>query len=186
WHKTLLTFHNIRAAVALLLLAINSIELAKALLPLPANINDAGGGGGGVLGDDASNSGNNGYANNYPGNGSESNLPQQQQHEQTFMNTEPDFIIVVIGFASLANALAALILTIMLIWFHRMVELKKSLEFLYISSTLSVLIFVLRIYELAEIVYYDSLMALESIIQASSALCLLLLAIIDGFTVYKE
>ncbi|XP_065358147.1 ATP-binding cassette sub-family C member Sur [Calliphora vicina] len=175
-HKALLTFHNLRAAVALLLFAINTIELAKALLPLPSNINDAGIGG---------NSANNGYENNYQqGNGSESNLPQQQQ--QTFIDTEPDHIVVVIGFASLANALAALILTIMLIWYHRLVETKKSLEFLYVSSTLSVLIFILRIYELAEIVYYDSIMALESIIQASSAFCLLLLAIIDGFTVYKE
>lgn len=125
----MLTFHNLRAAVALLLLSINTIELAKALLPLPTNINDAGGGsggGGGVeVGD--SNSGNNGYENIYQGNGSESNLPQQQQQSQTFIESEPDFIVVVIGFASLANALAAFILTIMLIWYHRLVELKKSL-----------------------------------------------------------
>lgn len=129
----MLTFHNLRAAVALLLLSINTIELAKALLPLPTNINDAGGGsggGGGVeVGD--SNSGNNGYENIYQGNGSESNLPhQQEQHQQqsqTFIESEPDFIVVVIGFASLANALAAFILTIMLIWYHRLVELKKSL-----------------------------------------------------------
>ncbi|KAM7354688.1 sulfonylurea receptor [Cochliomyia hominivorax] len=197
-HKTLLTFHNLRAAVALLLLSINTIELAKALLPLPSNINDAGGGAGGGGGGNVavdSNSGNNGYEKIYQGNGSESNLPhhrqqQQQQHEQqqsqTFIDTEPDFIVVVIGFASLANALAALILTIMLICYHRLVELKKSIGFLYISSTLSVLIFILRIYELAEIVYYDSITTLESVIQASSALCLLLLATIDGFTVYKE
>lgn len=120
-HKTLLTFHNLRAAVALLLFSINTIELAKALLPLPAAsavIND--GGGAGYL-----NSGNNGYENNYKGNGSESNLPQQQP--QQFAGTEPDQIIVVIGFASLANALSALILTIVLIWYHRLVELKKSL-----------------------------------------------------------
>ena len=49
-----------------------------------------------------------------------------------------------------------------------------------------VLIFFLRIYELAEIVYYDSITTLNSTIQASSAFCLLLLAILDGFTVYKE
>lgn len=120
----MLTFHNLRAAVALLLFAINTIELAKALLPLPSNINDAGGGGGGD-----SNSGNNGYENINKGNGSESNLPQPQHQydQQTLIDSEPDHIVVVIGFASLANALSGLALTIMLIWYHRLVELKKSL-----------------------------------------------------------
>ncbi|TMW53931.1 hypothetical protein DOY81_000988 [Sarcophaga bullata] len=190
-HKTLLTFHNLRAAIVLLLFAINTIELATALLPLPGDINDRGGGIGGGVGGSINNSGNsdnNGYENNYKGNGSESNLPQQQQqqHDQPFIDTEPDKIVVVIGFGTLANALAACLLTIILIWYHRLVEIKKSIEFLYVSCTLTVLIFFLRIYELAEIVYYDSITTLESVIQASSALCLLLLAIIDGFTVYKE
>ena len=124
-HKTLLTFHNLRAAIALLLFAINTIELTTALLPLPGDINDTdGGGGGGGSINNSVNSDNNGYENNYKGNGSESNLPQQ--HEQPFIDTEPDQIVVVIGFGTLANALAACLLTIILIWYHRLVEIKKS------------------------------------------------------------
>ncbi|XP_075150338.1 uncharacterized protein LOC142224454 [Haematobia irritans] len=172
-HKTLLTFHNLRAAITLLLLAINSIELAKALLPLPQHINDAiteepgDGGGGDRKSNDQS--------------GSQSNLPQPLA-----MGNEAEAIVVVIGSSILANAITAIIMTITLICYHRMVELKKSLEFLYVSSAMTVLIFILRIYELAEIVYYESIMELESIIEATSAVCLLFLAIIDGFTVYKE
>ncbi|XP_073824005.1 sulfonylurea receptor [Musca autumnalis] len=181
-HKTLLTFHNLRAAVALLLLAINSIELAKALLPLPHGIRDASEPGGGVGSgghnvDDGSSSVDN-------VSGSQSNLPQLQPTTSVEGETQP--IIIVIGSSMLANAIAAIILTIMLMWYHRVVEIKKSLEYLYVSCTVAVLIFMLRIYELAEIVYYDSIMELESVIQASAAACLLFLAIIDGFTVYKE
>lgn len=130
----MLTFHNLRAAIALLLFAINTIELATAMLPLPGHINDTGGGGGGDGGGinnipSTSNSDNNGYESNYKGSGSESNLPQQQHEHQplTFMNTEPDQILVVIGFATLANAMSSLMLTIILIWYHRVVEMKKSI-----------------------------------------------------------
>lgn len=127
----MLTFHNLRAAVALLLFAINTIELAKALLPMANIINESAGGG---SNDNTGNSGNNGYENIYTGNGSESNLPQSKQEQQqaelpmpSTIDTEPDHIVIVIGFATLANALSAIILTIMLMWYHRVVEIKKSL-----------------------------------------------------------
>uniref|UniRef100_A0A1A9WKE1 Uncharacterized protein n=1 Tax=Glossina brevipalpis TaxID=37001 RepID=A0A1A9WKE1_9MUSC len=97
-----------------------------------------------------------------------------------------DHITVVIGKTTLANAWAAITLTVMLMWFHRVVEIKKSVEFLYVSCTMSALIFILRIYELAEIVYYESVWELESCLQTFSAICLLSIGFIDGFTVYKE
>uniref|UniRef100_A0A1I8P9M9 ATP-binding cassette sub-family C member Sur n=1 Tax=Stomoxys calcitrans TaxID=35570 RepID=A0A1I8P9M9_STOCA len=164
-HKTLLTFHNLRAAIALVLLAINSIELAKALLPWPQYIKNA-------MGQVAA----------AGGNGSPSNLPQTS----STIENEAEILIVVIGSSTLANAMASIVLTITLMCYHRVVEVKKSLEFLYVSSTLAVLIFILRIYELADIVYYESIMELESVIQATSAACLFFMALIDGFTVYKE
>lgn len=118
----MLTFHNLRAAVALLLLAINSIELAKALLPLPQHINadgDGGVGGGGGAG-------NNGVVN---GNGSQSNLPQPTSATsvENETNEMSETIVIVIGTSILANAITAIIFTITLMWYHRVVEIKKSL-----------------------------------------------------------
>lgn len=117
----MLTFHNLRAAAALLLLAINSIELAKALLPLPQHINVDGGGGiegGGTR--------NNGVVN---GNGSQSNLPHPTSATsvENETNEMSETIVIVIGTSILANAITAIIFTIILMWYHRVVEIKKSL-----------------------------------------------------------
>lgn len=114
----MLTFHNLRAAVALLLLAINSIELAKALLPLPPGI-----GGDGGDGSDGGHNVDGSSADNV--SGSQSNLPQLQPTTSVEGETQP--IIIVIGSSMLANAIAGIILTIMLMWYHRVVEIKKSL-----------------------------------------------------------
>ncbi|XP_061388439.1 ATP-binding cassette sub-family C member Sur-like, partial [Musca vetustissima] len=172
-------------AVALLLLAINSIELARALLPLPHGIRDAAADGSRSDGVVAGHNVDGSSVDNV--SGSQSNLPQLQPiSTTTSVEGEMPAIIIVIGSSMLANAIVGIILTIMLMWYHRVVEIKKSLEYLYVSCTVAVLIFMLRIYELAEIVYYDSIMELESVIQASAAACLLFLATIDGFTVYKE
>ncbi|XP_037885915.1 ATP-binding cassette sub-family C member Sur isoform X2 [Glossina fuscipes] len=161
-HKSLLTFHNVRAAVAIILLAINSIELIRALIIVePDNVNIT----------SSVNSDNN------------SSYPEFQRLEA---NKRTDHITIVIGKTTLANAWAAISLTLMLMWYHRVVELKKSVEFLYVSCTMSTLIFILRIYELVEIICYESVWELESSLQTFSALCVLSIGFIDGFTVYKE
>lgn len=83
-HHTLLLYHNLRAASALLLFALNTIELARALLPLSA---------------------------------------EQLQQKNTDDNNK---IKLAVGSDLLWNALAALCLTLILMWYHRVVEVKKS------------------------------------------------------------
>ena len=51
---------------------------------------------------------------------------------------------------------------------------------------MATLTFLFRIYELAEIVYFEKWFELEPFIHAASAVALLSLASIDIFTVYKE
>lgn len=48
------------------------------------------------------------------------------------------------------------------------------------------LIFLLRIDELAEVAYYEELLELETLLLSVTVLCLLGLAALDGFTIYKE
>ncbi|XP_051858147.1 ATP-binding cassette sub-family C member Sur isoform X1 [Drosophila albomicans] len=146
-HKTLLAFHNLRAAVSLLLLAVNSLELARSLLP-QRNVD--------LL-----------------------NL--------LFDSTPMELnVMIVIGAGAVWNALAAILLTIMLMCYHRLLERKKATVFLYGSITVELLIFILRIYELAEVAYYEDFFELESSLATISVLSLLTLAIFDGYTIYKE
>uniref|UniRef100_A0A1A9ZP07 ATP-binding cassette sub-family C member Sur n=1 Tax=Glossina pallidipes TaxID=7398 RepID=A0A1A9ZP07_GLOPL len=145
-----------------MLLAINSIELIRALIIVePDDVNFI----------------------SSVNSESNSSYPEFQRLEAT---TRTDHITIVIGKTTLANAWAAISLTLMLMWYHRVVELKKSVEFLYVSCTMSTLIFILRIYELVEIICYESVWELESSLQIFSGLCVLSIGFIDGFTVYKE
>ncbi|XP_037957308.1 ATP-binding cassette sub-family C member Sur isoform X2 [Teleopsis dalmanni] len=175
-HRTLLIYHNLRAPLLLLLLTINTLELARALLSEPAV-----GRNGGII-------------NRYDGISGTNKEPvinevqqRHQQQEQVGNNEiETDRIVVVIGVSMLWNALCAILLTILLIVFHRIVELKKKVEFLYVSVGVEILVFAFRIYELAEIVYDQNIYELESCLQAMTAICLLSVGMADGFSIYKE
>ncbi|XP_017856779.1 PREDICTED: ATP-binding cassette sub-family C member Sur [Drosophila arizonae] len=146
-HKTLLAFHNLRAAVSLLLLAVNSLELARSLLP----------------------------------------QRRTEQLYQLFDSTPKELnVLIIIGTGTVRNALAAVLLTIMLMCYHRVLERKKMTDFLYGSIAIEMLIFLLRIDELAEVAYYEELLELETCLLSVTVICLLVLAALDGYTIYKE
>ncbi|KAL7741933.1 hypothetical protein ACLKA6_012144 [Drosophila palustris] len=146
-HKTLLAFHNLRAAVSLLLLAVNSLELARSLLP----------------------------------------QRHVEQLNQLFESSPMELnVMIVIGSGAVWNALAAILLTIMLMCYHRLLERKKVTGFLYGSITVEMLVFLLRIDELAEVFYYEDFLELETSLVSITVLSLLTLAIFDGYTIYKE
>ncbi|XP_046866471.1 ATP-binding cassette sub-family C member Sur [Drosophila willistoni] len=149
-HKTLLTFHNIRAAVSLLLLAVNSLELARSLLPPKRSVQE---------------------------------LNRLFQSPAVLRELN---VLIVIGSGAVWNALAATLLTIMLMCYHRVLERKKVTVLLYASIAVELLIFALRLNELAEVVYYEDLFELETCLQVITVLCLLALVTVDGFTIYKE
>nr|XP_043068593.1 ATP-binding cassette sub-family C member Sur [Drosophila bipectinata] len=146
-HKTLLLFHNGRAAVSLILLAANSLEFARTLLPYHS-------------------------------------VPQlnllfdSNPREQNFL--------IVIGSGEIWNAILSTLLTLMLMLYHRVVERKKATVFLYASTAVEILTFVLRTNELSELVYYEDLWELQTCLVAISATCMLVLASLDGYTIYKE
>ncbi|XP_030561712.1 ATP-binding cassette sub-family C member Sur isoform X1 [Drosophila novamexicana] len=146
-HKTLLAFHNLRAAVSLLLLAINSLELARSLLP----------------------------------------QRNAEQLYQLFDATPKELnVLIIIGAGAVWNALAAILLTIMLMCYHRVLERKKMTVFLYGSIAMELLIFLLRIDELAEVAFNEEIFELETCLLSVTVLCLLTLAVLDGYTIYKE
>ncbi|EDV32266.2 uncharacterized protein Dana_GF14135 [Drosophila ananassae] len=146
-HKTLLMFHNGRAAVSLILLAANSLEFARTLLP-------------------------------------HHSVPQinllfdSSPREQNFL--------IVIGSGEVWNAILSTLLTLMLMLYHRIVERKKATVFLYASTAVEILTFVLRTNELSELVYYEDLWELQTCLVGISATCMLVLAFLDGYTIYKE
>lgn len=168
-HKTLFMFHNGRAAVSLILLAANSLEFARTLLP-------------------------------------HHSAPQLNL---LFDSTprEQNFLIV-IGSGEIWNAILSTLLTLMLMLYHRIVERKKATGgclfccrtpcaffhlkfacfsvFLYASTAVEVLTFVLRTNELSELVYYEDLWELQTCLVGISATCMLVLASLDGYTIYKE
>ncbi|KAH8249165.1 hypothetical protein KR032_006949 [Drosophila birchii] len=146
-HKTLLMFHNVRAAVSLLLLGANSLELARTLLP------------------------------------HRSVLQLNQLFE--FGPRERNYLII-IGPGEMWNALFATLLTLALMLYHRMVERKKATVFLYASTAVEVVLFALRTNELSELVYYEDILELQTCLVGVSALCMMALASLDGFTIYKE
>jgi len=49
--------------------------------------------------------------------------------------TTTDVVVIVIGIATLWNAIAAMLLTLMLIWYHRIIELKKTVGKLTFNSS---------------------------------------------------
>lgn len=59
-------------------------------------------------------------------------------------------------------------------------------DFLYGSIAVETLIFLLRIDELAEVFYYEDFLELETSLVSISVLSLLTLALLDGYTIYKE
>lgn len=85
-HKTLLAFHNLRAAVSLLLLAVNSLELARSLLP---------------------------------------QRRAEQLNELFDSMPRERNVLIFIGAGAVWNSLAAVLLTIMLMSYHRLLERKK-------------------------------------------------------------
>ncbi|XP_020715182.1 ATP-binding cassette sub-family C member Sur isoform X2 [Ceratitis capitata] len=113
---------------------------------------------------------------------------QQQQQAQvtTDNNLGNNFIYLIIGNDLLWNALAALSLTLILMWYHRVMEVKKSTNYLYFTCIVELFISFIRTYELAEIFYYQNIYEMEACLEALSALSLLGMATIDGFTIYKE
>ncbi|KAH8377825.1 hypothetical protein KR093_007269 [Drosophila rubida] len=146
-HKSLLAFHNLRAAVSLLLLAVNSLELARSL------------------------------------------LPQRDVDQLNLLFESPPMelnVMIVIGAGAVWNALAAILLTIMLMCYHRLLERKKVTVFLYGSIAVELLIFILRLYELAEVAYFEDFLELETSLASVAVLSLLTLAIFDAYTIYKE
>ncbi|XP_054082882.1 ATP-binding cassette sub-family C member Sur [Zeugodacus cucurbitae] len=147
-HHTLLLYHNLRAATALLLFSLNTIELARALLPLSTD------------------------------------KLQQQGTDDNNITAESTYLII--SSDLLWNALAALCLTLILMWYHRVVEVKKSTNYLYFTSLTELFIAFVRIYELAEISYFQNIYEMEACLETLSALSLLGMAAIDGFTIYKE
>ncbi|XP_050319801.1 LOW QUALITY PROTEIN: ATP-binding cassette sub-family C member Sur [Bactrocera neohumeralis] len=147
-HHTLLLYHNLRAAAALLLFSLNTIELARALLPLSAE--------------------------------------QSQQKNTDDNNIAANMTYLVVGSDLLWNALAALSLTLILMWYHRVVEVKKSTNYLYFTCIIELFISFVRIYELAEISYFQSIYEMEACLETLSVMSLLGMAAIDGFTIYKE
>ncbi|KAH8334240.1 hypothetical protein KR059_007880 [Drosophila kikkawai] len=146
-HKTLLMFHNVRAAVSLLLLGANSLELAQTLLPHRS--------------------------------------VRQLNQLFEFSPRERNFLIV-IGPGEAWNALFATLLTLTLMLYHRIVERKKATVFLYVSTAVEVVLFALRINELSELVYYEDVLELQTCLVGVSAMCMMALASLDGFTIYKE
>ncbi|XP_067621301.1 ATP-binding cassette sub-family C member Sur isoform X2 [Eurosta solidaginis] len=148
FHHTLLLYHNLRAAVALFLFSIHTIELARALLPLPAQ--------------------------------------QQQQSTTDDESIINNFALLITGNDLLWNALAGLCLTLILMWYHRVVEVKKSTNYLYFTCIIEVFISCVRIYELAEVFYFQSIYEMEACLQTMSAIALLVIAAIDACTIYRE
>ncbi|KAH8255681.1 hypothetical protein KR038_008446 [Drosophila bunnanda] len=146
-HKTLLMFHNVRAAVSLLLLGANSLELARTLLPHRS--------------------------------------VRQLNQLFEFGPGERNFLIV-IGPGEAWNSLFATLLTLTLMLYHRMVERKKATVFLYASTAVEVVLFALRTNELSELVYYEDVLELQTCLVGVSAMCMMALASLDGFTIYKE
>ncbi|XP_017042869.2 ATP-binding cassette sub-family C member Sur [Drosophila ficusphila] len=146
-HKTLLMFHNVRAAVSLFLLALNSLNLARILLP-PKSVRQL------------------------------NKLFQLTPRDQNYL--------IVVGPGEVWNAILSTLLTLMLMFYHRIVELKKSKVFLYASTGVEVLSFALLTNELSELAYYEDLLELQTCLVGLSALCMMSLALLDGFTLYKE
>ncbi|KAH8351886.1 hypothetical protein KR084_000433 [Drosophila pseudotakahashii] len=146
-HKTLLIFHNGRAAISLLLLALNSLELARNFLP-----------------------------------------QQNVRHLNDLFEGSPRDLnyLVVIGSGEVWNALFSSFLTLMLMLYHRIVERKKSTVFLYASTAVEVLTFALLSNELFELGRYEDFLELQTCLVGLSALCMVSLAMLDGFTIYKE
>lgn len=58
--------------------------------------------------------------------------------------------------------------------------------FLYGSIAMELLIFLLRIDELAEVAFNEEIFELETCLLSVTVLCLLTLAVLDGYTIYKE
>ncbi|XP_017075895.2 ATP-binding cassette sub-family C member Sur [Drosophila eugracilis] len=146
-HKTLLMFHNGRAAISLLLLAVNSFELARLCLPL------------------------------------------QSVHRlnHLFQSSPRDLnYLVVIGSGEVWNALFSTLLTLKLMLYHRIVEGKKATVFLYASTAVEVLSFALLSNEFFELGRYEDLVELQTCLVGMSAMCMVSLALMDGFTIYKE
>lgn len=164
-------FHNVRAAASLLLLAANSLELARTLLP-------------------------------------HRSVRQLNQLFQ-FSPRERNFLIV-IGPGEVWSAALAALLTLTLMLYHRIVERKKATGeccladpfvrysctclkgfpllavFLYASTAVEVVVFALRTNELSELVYYEDILELQTCLVGASAMCMMVLAALDGFTIYKQ
>ncbi|XP_043649909.1 ATP-binding cassette sub-family C member Sur isoform X2 [Drosophila teissieri] len=146
-HKTLLLFHNGRAAISLLLLAINSLEFARNFLS-----------------------------------------HQNVGHLNGLFHSSPRDLnyLVVIGSGELWNALFSTLLTLMLMLYHRIVERRKATVLLYASTAVEALTFALLSNELFELARYEDFLELQTCLVAMSAMCMVSLALLDGFTVYKE
>ncbi|SPP85605.1 ATP-binding cassette sub-family C member Sur [Drosophila guanche] len=146
-NATLSMFHNLRAAVSLLMLAGNSLDLAGSLLP-PRSVRQL-----------------------------------SQLFELT--NRGPNFLVI-IGAAETWNALASTTFTVLLMCYHRVIERKKLTVFLYASIVCEVLALAVHCHELTEVAYYEDLLELQTCLVGMSAVCLLLLASLDGYTLYNE
>ncbi|XP_022222546.2 ATP-binding cassette sub-family C member Sur isoform X2 [Drosophila obscura] len=146
-NKTLLMFHNLRAVVSLLMLAGNSLDLARSLLPQRS--------------------------------------AWQLSRLFELRNRDTHFLII-IGTGETWNAIASTILTILLMCYYRVIECKKTTVFLYASITVEVLTLALRCDELTEVAYYEDLLELQTCLVGMSVLCLLVLASLDGYTIYNE
>ncbi|XP_033235783.1 ATP-binding cassette sub-family C member Sur isoform X6 [Drosophila pseudoobscura] len=146
-HKTLLKFHNLRAAVSLLMLAGSSLDLARSLLPQRS--------------------------------------ARQLSRLFDLWNRDTNFLVI-IGAGEAWNALASTILTILLMCYHRVIERKKKTVFLYASMAVEVLTLALRSNELTEVAYYEEVLELQTCLVGMSVLCLLVLASLDGYTIYNE
>ncbi|KAH8410623.1 hypothetical protein KR009_007046 [Drosophila setifemur] len=116
-------------------------------------------------------------------------LPQRsvQELNRLFkLGTREGNFLIVVGSGEIWNAFSSTFLTLMLILYHRTIERKKTTGFLYASTTVEISTFALRCNELSELVYYENLLELHTCLVGISAVCMLVLFTLDGYTIYKE
>ncbi|XP_055381997.1 ATP-binding cassette sub-family C member Sur isoform X2 [Condylostylus longicornis] len=186
----LFKFHDIRCACELLLLAINSLEICRSLLPLPfysvtfwtqnlinletSTINTASA---------TFELHNNNNSINYKGHTVPLSTPLLMNSNNIDDNDKfqlilhsPPFIIY--------NSIFGIFMTFILIGYHRILEMRNIPEFLYVSMPLEIVLGIIRIYQIHFNVpsYFD----LEPFLNWSTGFCLFGIAIIDGYVLYKQ
>ncbi|XP_055905091.1 ATP-binding cassette sub-family C member Sur isoform X2 [Eupeodes corollae] len=176
-YKTLLKFHSLRSAIVVCLLVINTLELGRACLPLSQQFlttlkgvsNES------VAANDSYSSMKNNYTD------------LRATYIVPLRRSLPHILFLLPGLLEIWNAVVAICFTLVLLTFHRIIELKCAVGFLYASVPAVVYISFVRFYKLSEITFANnSIYEMEAFVQCSSGLCLFLLSITDAYTIYKQ